>query len=253
MRQAAAEILAVYHSADFETEHKADDSPLTAADRRSNAVLTAGINALTPDIPILSEENAIVPYEERQHWQRYWCIDPLDGTKEFVARNGEFSINVALIENGSPVLGITMLPVTGDIYYAEKGKGAFKLDTEGQETTLKSASFTLTESNLNILASRSHLNAQTEAFIGLLTRPKVVQKGSALKFTSIADGSAHIYPRFAPTMEWDTAAAQILVEEAGGKVITTLDSQPLRYNKADLRNPDFIAFGKVLQPNGPSC
>jgi 3'(2'), 5'-bisphosphate nucleotidase len=244
--RAGAAILKVYESESFEIESKSDASPLTLADRRANDVICAGLKDLTPDIPIISEENREIPYSERSAFERLWLVDPLDGTKEFIKRNGEFTVNIALIENGAPILGCVYVPVTGDLYYAVKGQGAFH--TANNETRLlQAAEFAMQDPGLKVVCSRSHLNDDTKQFMEKLNAPEIVSRGSSLKFMLIASGKAHLYPRLAPTMEWDTAAAQCIVEEAGGSVIEFVSGQPVRYNKEDLLNPFFVASGKARE------
>jgi 3'(2'), 5'-bisphosphate nucleotidase len=242
-RKAGAAILKVYASTTVEIEAKSDTSPLTLADRRSNDVICAGLKDLAPDIPIISEENREIPYSERKSFQQVWLVDPLDGTKEFIKRNGEFTVNIALIENGAAILGCVYVPVTGDLYYAVKGEGAFHVSA-GETRRLQPAEFSMDDPGLKVVCSRSHLNDDTKKFMEQLNAPEIVSRGSSLKFMLIASGQAHVYPRLAPTMEWDTAAAQCIVEEAGGKVLEFSDRQPMRYNKENLLNPFFVATGK---------
>jgi 3'(2'), 5'-bisphosphate nucleotidase len=234
-------ILEIYRSGDFSVESKTDHSPLTVADKASHLVI---VNELaSTGLPILSEEGRDIPYEERRNWEYFWMIDPIDGTKEFIKRNGEFTVNIALIERNKSVLGVVTVPTTGDMYYASKESGAFKRDNAGSINRLKVSSFSKKTPGLKIVASRSHLNAETKDFIEQLNQPDIVSRGSSLKFTMIAEGLAHIYPRFAPTMEWDTAAAQIIVEEAGGIVEEAYQRYPLTYNKQELLNPYFVVQG----------
>lgn len=241
---ASAAILEVYHKEqDWQIEDKEDHSPLTLADRRSNDIICAGLQRLTPDIPIISEENKSIPFEERQHYTYCWLVDPLDGTKEFIKRNGEFTVNIALIHNGAPVLGLVHIPVSEGTFWAVKGEGAHWTHGNRHER-LHAAAFDPKSPHLKVVASRSHLNPETEAFIAQFDHPALVSRGSALKFMLLAEGEAHVYPRLAPTMEWDTAAAQIVLEEAGGSIVEAGSGQPLRYNKPDLLNPHFIAYGK---------
>ena len=195
-------------------EYKDDKSPLTEADTKSNEIICEALEKAYPEIPLLSEENKEVPYEERKDWEYYWCIDPIDGTKEFIKKNGEFTVNIALIHNDTPVLGVVYAPALGDMYKAKKGDGAFKNDQklplEVNETPEKS---------LRVVASKSHLSEETQAFIDEVAKStesiEQVSKGSSLKLVMVAEGSADIYPRFAPTMEWDTAAADAIVRESG--------------------------------------
>ncbi len=237
---AGAAIMAIY-STEFDVEHKADDSPLTAADMAAHHVLVDGLAALTPEIPLLSEESADIPFEERAGWQRYWLIDPLDGTREFVKRNGEFTVNVALIDDGRPVLGMVHVPVTGTCYFAARGHGAHK--REGDAPARAISARPLGAGPVAIAGSRSHPSARLEAFLARLGPHEIVRIGSSLKSCLVAEGRADLYPRLGPTSEWDTAAAQCIVEVAGGRVTDTA-MQPLRYNtKASLLNPHFFVSG----------
>lgn len=189
---------------------------------------------------MLSEEGREIPYAERRHWERFWLVDPLDGTKEFVRRNGEFTVNIALIEGQRPVLGVVQVPVTHVLYAGAEGLGAFR--RRGSETfALKTDPLPLTAAGLKVVASRSHQDVETEAFLAGLDRPEVVAMGSSLKFMLLAEGSAQLYPRFGPTREWDTAAAQALLTIAGGRVTLRDSDQPLVYNKPSLLNPAFLA------------
>ncbi len=239
-QSAGAAIMAIY-STEFDVEHKADDSPLTAADMAAHHALVNGLAALTPEVPILSEESADIPFEERATWQRYWLIDPLDGTREFVKRNGEFTVNVALIDGGQPVLGVVYVPVTGVCYFAAQGHGAHKRIGDGPSHPIHSRA--LGSGPVAIAGSRSHPSARLEAFLDRLGPHEIVRIGSSLKSCLVAEGRADLYPRLGPTSEWDTAAAQCVVEVAGGRVTDT-QMRPLRYNtKASLLNPHFFVSG----------
>ncbi|MEM9260616.1 MAG: 3'(2'),5'-bisphosphate nucleotidase CysQ [Bacteroidota bacterium] len=247
-RKAGAEILEIYESEDFGVEHKADDSPLTKADKAANAVIVAGLKALTFQAPIISEEGAELPYEVRKNYERFWLVDPLDGTKEFIKRNGDFTVNIALVESGRPVLGAVYVPVTDELFYAAKGAGAFEvLPAVAAPQQIFAASFTLQDTNLKIVASRSHLNQATQDFMAQFERPEVIQRGSSLKIMELARGNAHVYPRLGPTMEWDTGAAHAILLEAGGKLIDEATGKDLDYNKESLLNPHFIAYGQVRE------
>lgn len=242
-RQAGAAILEIYHNeADFGIEQKADNSPLTLADKAANKIICQGLEALAIQYPIVSEENKAIPFEVRKQYTRSWLVDPLDGTKEFIKRNGEFTVNIALIENQHPVLGVVYAPELDEMYWAVKGQGAFIVEN-GKDQKLAANSFALTDSGLRVVCSRSHLNEQTQNFVDQLLVPELVATGSSLKFLIMAKGQADVYPRLGPTMEWDTGAAQIILEEAGGSVIDEETKQPLRYNKENLLNPYFIAYG----------
>ncbi|GLR19247.1 3'(2'),5'-bisphosphate nucleotidase CysQ [Portibacter lacus] len=237
-------ILKIYESDDFGVEVKGDDSPLTKADQAANTIICDGLVTLFPEIPIISEENKEVPYEVRKDYDYFWLVDPLDGTKEFIKRNGEFTVNIALIKKDKVVGGIVYTPVTDDLYYAFSNKGAFhKKGTEILE--LKANAFKMDDPNLGVVCSRSHLNEGTQKFIDQLNQPNLVSKGSSLKFLILASGGAELYPRIAPTMEWDTAAAQIILEEAGGSVVNEETGKGLTYNKEVLRNPYFVAYARL--------
>ena len=234
---ASEEILKVYHSDDFEIETKNDQSPLTRADQAAHQVITSILEKT--GIPILSEEGTLIPYSRRKKWETFWMIDPLDGTKEFIKKNGEFTVNIALIHHHQPIIGVVQTPVTYDLYYAIKASGAQK---NGQ--SIQCASFDLHQSGIKVVVSRSHINPETQSFLDTLINPKIITKGSSLKLLIVAEGEAHLYPRFAPTMEWDTAAAQIIVEEAGGKVLIQNSKTQVHYNKENLMNPYFLVQGK---------
>ena len=239
-QQAGQAILDVYNR-EFEVEHKADQSPLTEADLASHHTILAGLALLTPDIPVLSEESAALPYETRRAWQRYWLVDPLDGTREFIKRNGEFTVNIALIEDGRPVLGVVHVPVSGVSYVGQVDEGAYKYDEHGIRRPIHVT--TTRQTPLRVAGSRSHAGDSLVRFLDQVGDHEIVSMGSSLKLCLVAEGSADIYPRLGPTSEWDTAAAQAVVEAAGGKVTDT-DMQPLRYNTKDsLLNPHFLVFG----------
>jgi 3'(2'), 5'-bisphosphate nucleotidase len=243
-QQAGEAILKIYNSEDFGVEHKNDDSPLTKADQASNEIICEGLKKLPLLYPIISEENKEVNFDIRKFWRRCWLVDPLDGTKEFIKRNGDFTTNIALVENGEVILGVVGIPVLDEIYWAVKGEGAF-VKRDGKAEKIQAAHFNATDKGLKIVASRSHLNEETKNFIDHFSEPEIVSRGSALKFLLLAKGEAHIYPRIAPTMEWDTAAAQIILEEAGGKLTVHETGTPMRYNRENLRNPAFIATGAI--------
>ena len=244
-REAGAAILEIYDNAtDFQVEQKKDESPLTVADRTANKIICDALKQLEVQYPIVSEENRAIPYEERRQFINSWLVDPLDGTKEFIKRNGEFTVNIALVNNGQVVLSVVYAPCLDELYRAVKGQGAF-MESNGKTTRLKAASFSINDPGLKVVCSRSHLNEGTQAFIDALNAPEKVSRGSSLKFLILAKGEAHLYPRLAPTMEWDTGAAQMVLEEAGGKVVEEESRQPLRYNKENLLNPHFIAYGQV--------
>jgi 3'(2'), 5'-bisphosphate nucleotidase len=238
--EAGKGILDIYDSG-YSVEHKDDRSPLTEADMISHNMICKHLSELTPDIPVLSEESSAIPYEKRQTWQRYWLVDPLDGTREFINRNGEFTVNIALVENHNPVLGVVHVPVNSTTYFACIGSGAFKQfndQTPGKITTRKTD-----PSKITVAGSRSHGSARQQAFIKKLGDVEVFAIGSSLKFCMVAEGRVDIYPRFGPTSEWDTAAAQCIVEEAGGIVVEE-NFKSLRYNSnGSLLNPSFLVIG----------
>ncbi len=230
----------------FGVELKKDESPLTIADTSANKIICEGLMKVTPDIPIISEENKLMDYETRKSFKKCWVVDPLDGTKEFIKRNGEFTVNIALLENNIPVLGVVYVPAKEELYYGVKSLGAFKSIKGAEAVKIVNKPFGLNDEGLKVVCSRSHLNEETQTFIDQLNKPEKVAKGSSLKFLVLATGEAHIYPRIAPTMEWDTCAAQVVLEQAGGKVVKFEDeSQVLDYNKENLLNPYFVAYGPV--------
>ena len=288
-KEAGDAIMKIYEK-DFQIEYKDDKSPLTEADLKSNEIIITRLQALNStlniqhstfkDIPIMSEEGKEIPYEERKDWEYYWCIDPIDGTKEFIKKNGEFTVNIALIHKDTPVLGVVYAPALNEMYYAKKGNGAFKTilnDTpqghffqgecwmmNGKINLVNAKKLPLTtnddpENKLTIVASKSHLTGETQEFIDNLTfniqHSTFISRGSSLKLVMVAEGTADIYPRLAPTMEWDTAAADAIVREAGKMTyqyqqtstndhqLSTIDQKnyrPLQYNKENLLNPWFI-------------
>jgi 3'(2'), 5'-bisphosphate nucleotidase len=213
------------------------------ADIAANTILCEVI-AKNSSFPIISEENKTIPYELRRGYDTVWILDPLDGTKEFLKRNDEFTINLALVKHGKPIFGVIYVPVTGEYYYAEKGKGSFSVIGAKKER-MRVACFDKNAQNLKIACSRSHLSDETKAYLSEFDKPDLIERGSALKFAQVAKGEVVAYPRFAPTMEWDTAAGQIIVEEAGGAVLHAETGKPLVYNKENLLNPFFIAEGSI--------
>ncbi|MEL6674362.1 MAG: 3'(2'),5'-bisphosphate nucleotidase CysQ [Bacteroidota bacterium] len=243
---AGQKILEVYHdeSRFGEIDYKADDSPLTEADRLANERIVSFLENYWPDIPVLSEEGRDIPYEERKDWARFWLVDPLDGTKEFINRNGEFTVNIALIEGQQVVAGVVHVPVQGVTYFAAKGSGAWKYAEGAPRQQLQAASFSMDQAGLRVVCSRNHLSEATKAYINALNQPEMVNMGSSLKLAKIAEGEADVYPRFGPTMEWDIGAAQIIVEEAGGQVLIHEVGTPLQYNKENLLNPFFMVYGQ---------
>jgi 3'(2'), 5'-bisphosphate nucleotidase len=242
-RAAGREILSVY-STDFTAVSKDDCSPLTEADLHSHRTIIDGLTLLSPGTPVLSEESATLDYAQRSEWQRYWLVDPLDGTKEFISRNGEFTVNIALIVDQRPMLGVVHVPVSGTTYTGIVGQGAWR---EAPDTGRTAIQVRLpAASPLRVVGSRSHGNPALGAALDALGPHELRPAGSSLKLCLVAEGSADLYPRLGPTSEWDIAAGQAVVEAAGGRVVRLPDLSALRYNtKSDLLNPDFLACGDV--------
>ena len=243
-RLAGDAILEVY-ARDFQFETKADSSPLTEADQKANAIILAALAEHFPEIPVISEETRALPFSERSRWDCCWLVDPLDGTKEFIKKNGEFTVNIALIVNGEPVLGVVHRPVTDTVYFASKGNGAFRQDGEDYDPVrIFNDRHYSSEDEVIVVASRSHLTPETEKFVEDLRaegkKVEFLSAGSSLKLCLVAEGKATVYPRFGPTMEWDTAAAHAVVLEAGKRVLCYATGEPLQYNKENLLNPWFI-------------
>ncbi|MBZ0333196.1 3'(2'),5'-bisphosphate nucleotidase CysQ [Marinobacter sp. AL4B] len=236
--EASERVLHIYQS-DFKVQYKEDHSPITAADMASHETIVKGLRSISRDIPILSEEGEQVPWEERKHWRRFWLIDPIDGTKEFTQRSSEFTVNIALIEDGQPIMGVVTAPALKETYWGINGEGAFKRDRTGRTHRIHVAE---PKGIKRVVASKNHLTDETRAFIETLGEHETVQAGSSLKFCRIAEGHADIYPRMGLTCEWDTAAAHAVLLAAGGKV-QTLHNTPLQYGKEDILNPHFIAAG----------
>lgn len=245
--RAGEAIMEIYENdADLGVERKQDDSPVTKADKASNAVICAQLEALGTSWPIMSEEQKEIPYEERKNFEYYWLVDPLDGTKEFIKRNGDFTVNIALIHKTEAVLGVVGVPALGEMYWAIKGEGAF-MEGNGEVRELKvDLDFELKDSGLKVVCSRSHITGPTKDYLDRLNDPVLVPVGSALKLMLLAKGEAELYPRLGPTMEWDIAPAQIVLEEAGGSVIDEVTGKPMRYNKENLLNHYFIAYAKSV-------
>jgi 3'(2'), 5'-bisphosphate nucleotidase len=244
-RNAGDAILRVYCEVDPAVEYKRDNSPLTQADMASHHLIVEGLARLTPEWPVLSEESKEIPYDDRIHWHNFWLVDPLDGTKEFLRRNGEFTVNIALMQSNAPVLGVVYAPAMDVMYFAAKGAGAWKSDGKASSPvpirTAQSA-----HGHLRVVVSRSHGSGEEnlDRFTGVAQRCEFVPMGSSLKFCLVAEGVADLYPRTGPTMEWDTAAAQCIVEQAGGRV-TDIDGNPMQYNKPVLLNPGFVARAEL--------
>ena len=247
--EAAKEILKIYHSDDFEVQLKSDDSPLTKADLVSHQVIKSSLKS--SNIPILSEEGKDISYDQRKDWSQLWIVDPIDGTKEFIKRNGEFTVNIALIENQKPVIGVVFAPVLNELYFSSNELGSFKVSvdlTDFDVNTLIGSAVKLPLNRENktytIVASRSHLSDETVDFIEELKKKKgdvhLISKGSSLKLCLVAEGVADCYPRFGPTMEWDTAAGQAICEHAGFRVIDFETKQDLLYNRPKSLNNWFV-------------
>ena len=248
---AGIEILKVYEKGSFEVEQKGDNSPLTRADIASNAIINDHL--ADTGIPIISEENKEIEYEERKHWETCWIVDPLDGTKEFIKRNGEFTVNIALVSKGSPEMGVIYVPVTRELYLADAITGEARkiildqghaFDGDIQRAEDKIAPAVSTNGSIRVVGSRSHMNEDTRVFIDDLKAQykevEIVSKGSSLKFCLVAEGRADIYPRFAPTMEWDTAAGHAICKAVGLEVISRETNKELKYNKLNLLNSHFV-------------
>jgi len=244
-REAGAAILKVYSLSTVKTTYKEGGSPLTEADSAAHDIIVAGLSGLTPGVPVLSEESRAEAYEVRAAWKSYWLVDPLDGTKEFINRNGEFTVNIALIEEGLPVMGVVYAPVLDVAYYGAKGYGAFKVVSGAEPEPITVSGYT--GGTLRVVASRSHRGPELEAFLGRIGRTECLSMGSSLKLCLVAEDKADLYPRFGPTMEWDTGAAQAVVEAAGGSV-TDFEGKALAYNKPDLTNPFFMVAGSPPFP-----
>lgn len=240
---AGKQIMEVY-AQDFSVEIKGDNSPLTAADRKANAVILEGLQANYADIPYISEEVKQTDYATRKNWNRFWLIDPLDGTKEFIKKNGEFTVNIALIEDGEPVLGVVYAPAKAVGYIGVKGVGAYRYDAHGNREAISNTEHYTAKHKIIVVGSRSHETPETIAFVDKLKAEgkeiDFVASGSSLKLCLVAEGKADVYPRFGPTMEWDTAAAHAVALYAGKQVLSTETGKPLVYNKDNLLNPYFI-------------
>lgn len=247
--KAAGDAIMQVYLTDFSVERKDDNSPLTQADLAAHQVIVQALNELTPDIPVLSEESDSISYEVRGQWHQYWLIDPLDGTREFVKRNGEFTVNIALIVNQLPVLGVVYAPVTDLLYYACAGQGAYKQLTKSQPQQIHTRVFNLKQPT--VAGSRSHASEKMQQFMRNLqsvagVEPELMSMGSSLKVCLVAEGCADVYPRLGLTSEWDTAAAHCVLLEAGGDIVD-MDNQSLRYNTKDsLLNPSFFAKGDTV-------
>ena len=237
--KAGENIMEVYNSTEsINYEKKADDSPLTIADKKSHNTIIDFLK--DTDIDIISEESKSIEYQERKNWEEYWLIDPLDGTKEFIKKNGEFTVNIALIKNNKPHLGIVYCPVKKILYWNDNDKKVFKREKEETREIKKRKPINENEEGLRVVVSRSHMSEETSEYVNKLTRPELISCGSSLKFLYIADNKADIYPRFGPTMEWDTAAAHSILNALEINVINLDTGRELSYNKENLLNPYFI-------------
>jgi 3'(2'), 5'-bisphosphate nucleotidase len=247
--EAGKAILEIYHSGEFDVEIKGDNSPLTKADTSSHNVIMSFLTKT--NIPVLSEEGKAIAYEERKNWNQLWIVDPIDGTKEFIKRNGEFTVNIALIEDQLPLIGVIFVPVTGELYFSSKEMGAYKvvvdLDNFDIETLISNGNklpLEREDNTFTIVASRSHMSAETETYVQEMRdihgEVNLISKGSSLKLCMVAEGTADCYPRFAPTMEWDTAAGQAICEHAGFKVIDWGTKENMLYNREELLNNWFL-------------
>ncbi|MFH1791019.1 MAG: 3'(2'),5'-bisphosphate nucleotidase CysQ [Candidatus Omnitrophota bacterium] len=263
-------IMEVYGS-DFKYQDKADGSPVTAADHRSYEAISSGLARLYPDIPLLSEEGKEVSHSARAGWNKFWLVDPLDGTKEFIQKLGQFTVNIALVEDCRPVLGIVHAPARGSFYFAAKGMGAYRIcgadlpdkarDIDDIMARAEKLPLAGSRKGLIVIASRSHAVKETQEYIDSLKKefgePEITNIGSALKLCLVAEGAADLYPRFGPTMEWDVGAGQIVVEETGGAILSLATRKPLEYNKESLVNPRFLVvsggMARRLGGQGRSC
>jgi 3'(2'), 5'-bisphosphate nucleotidase len=246
--EAGKAIMEIYHTGDFDVDMKSDFSPLTKADLSSNEIILKHLE--TTNIPILSEEGKALPYSERKNWDQLWIVDPLDGTKEFIKKNGEFTVNIALVENGIPIMGVVFAPALNELYFASKETGAFKVLTANEYTSeelineAQCLPINDDRSTYRIVASRSHMSAETETFIEQQEQihgsVETISRGSSLKLCMVAEGIADCYPRFAPTMEWDTAAGQAICMWSGAKVLNWNTQEPMTYNRENLLNDWFL-------------
>lgn len=240
-RQVGEAILEVYGT-EFEVRHKEDHSPVTLADMRSHRIITDALRSRYPDIPVLSEEGKAVPFEVRSTWKRFWLVDPLDGTKEFVKKNGEFTVNIALIAERTPVVGVIYIPVENRLFMAEVGEGCWEMDASGPRS-LK-VSEPVADVPVRIVRSRSHPAPGLEMLLDVIPRHEILNRGSSLKFCAVAAGEADFYPRFGPTWEWDTAAGHAIVAAAGG-IMLELSGMPFLYNKPSLVNGPFLVASSL--------
>ena len=249
--EAGKAILEIYHSGAFDIEIKGDNSPLTKADTASHNVIMSFLTKT--NIPVLSEEGKAIPYEERKNWKQLWIVDPIDGTKEFIKRNGEFTVNIALIENQKTLIGVIFVPVTGELYFSSKEMGAYKVAVDLNNFDVKTfivngdkLPLEREDKTFTVVASRSHMSPETETYVQEMRdihgEVNLISKGSSLKLCMVAEGTANCYPRFAPTMEWDTAAGQAICEHAGFQVIDWKTKENMLYNRDELLNNWFLVI-----------
>ena len=238
--RAGKDIINIYNnSIDYNITYKSDSSPLTAADKASNKTICDGLEKITPDIPIISEEGKDISYSKRKTWKTFWLIDPLDGTKEFINKNGEFSVNIALIDNNVPIMGVVHAPVIQTTWYGSVYHKSYKINNN--KTFNIKVNSPNKEESIKVVSSRSHSNnPKLEKYLKQFKNYSLVKMGSSIKICLVADGTAHVYPRFGPTMEWDTAAAHAVVKYAGGNIFDLNTDEELRYNKKNLLNPEFL-------------
>ena len=238
--KAGEKILQIYNKESFDQQLKSDNSPLTEADIAAHNLIEKQLKLITPEIPVLSEESSSIPWQERKQWNYYWLIDPLDGTKEFIKKNGEFTVNIALIYQHNPIIGVVHAPVLGETWIGEQGKPAKKI--EKNSTRVIKVKQHKQGEVYKVVGSRSHAGDSLNEFLNELGKHEIVSMGSSIKLCLVAEGRAHLYPRLGPTSEWDTAAAHAVVNAAGGEVVNSETKIPLKYNTKDsLRNPYFIA------------
>lgn len=241
-KEAGEEIMQIYTTDDFAVVDKSDNSPLTKADKAANEVINQRLKEIYPHIPIISEENKTINFEDRMDWDWFWLVDPLDGTKEFIKKNGEFTVNIALVHDGRPVMGVVGIPARNQVYYASQGHGAFKMDEHGTLTKLQIKE--PSADSIALIGSRSHPSPEFDAYLkdmeSKYATVDFVAAGSSLKFCLVAEGAADVYPRLGPTMEWDTGAGHAIVLEAGARVKVYGEDRDLSYNKESLLNPFFI-------------
>ena len=244
-RQAGFTIMEIYNT-EFDIDTKEDKrgyeiyrSPITEADKRAHIIIMEGLKKLTPDIPVLSEEGQEIAYEERKKWESFWLVDPLDGTKDFIKKNGEFTVNIALIKDNAPVFGVVYAPAIDLLFWGSLENGAWKKEAHNPAQAMRVAD--KIDETVKIASSRSHPSDKMDAFLAQFNNFKLHTIGSSLKICLVSDGSVHLYPRLGPTMEWDTAAAHAVLKSAGGEMLQFGTDSPLQYNKKELLNPKFIA------------